>query len=359
MYYQPGDQKLISGTTGSDQDVVTNNSGHDGAFYINDEFEITEKLSINAGVRFSYFGQVDADSIQDADVFDISRSYFNVEPRVAFRYSLGDESSIKASFARLNQYIHLVSSTTAALPVDQWLVSSDRLLPQSANNYSLGYFRNFDTRYEASTEVFYRDIFNAVEVKNFADLVLNPSIDDEIIQGSGRAYGLELFLKKNTGRLKGSVAYTFSRSLNYLNLDGTEDWYPARIDRPHNINVLVDLTISKKSKLALNFVFTSGRPITAPIASYNLGTIAVPHYEGRNAFRIPNYHRMDLSYTIKRNAIRRRKYQDYFTFSLYNVYGRRNAFSVFFRREENTAIQAYQLSVLGSIFPSVTYRFEF
>lgn len=360
VYYHPGAQELISQTAQDVQESVSNNSGHDAAIYINDEWEINDKISVNAGIRLSYFGQVDADSAgAQSDPFSISRSYTNIEPRFALRYSLNDESSIKASFARLNQYIHLVSSTTAALPVDQWLMTTDNLLPQSANNYSLGYFRNFDTRYEASAEVFYRDIFNAVEVRDFADLVLNPFIENEIIQGSGRAYGLELFVKKNVGRVKGSFAYTFSRALNYLQLDNQEGWFAARIDRPHNVNIVFDLTISKKSKLAVNFVYTSGRPITAPVASYNLNSISVPHYEGRNDFRIPDYHRMDISYTIRRNAIRKRRYQDYFTFSLYNVYGRRNAFSVFFRREENRAIQAYRLSVLGSVFPSVTYRFEF
>ena len=187
-------------------------------------------------------------------------------------------------------------------------------------------------------------------------------MEDEIIQGEGEAYGVELFLKRHEGKLKGSMSYTFSRSFFEPPTSSSEidtDRFPAKFDRPHNLNLVLDLTVNRRSKFGLVFSYTSGRPITAPVSSYNLGNVVVPHYSSRNEYRIPDYHRLDLSYTYKRSAVKRNRYQDSITFSIYNVYSRRNAFSVFFRKENNQPAKAYQLSVLGSAFPSITYTFEF
>jgi len=144
-----------------------------------------------------------------------------------------------------------------------------------------------------------------------------------------------------------------------LESDQNPEWISSAIDRPHNLNFNFDYTFGKRASFAVNFVFSSGRPITAPTTSYVLGKAVVPHYSDRNQFSIPDYHRLDLAYTVKRNAIKRKRYQDSFTFSIYNVYGRKNAFSVFFRKDENSAASAYRLSILGSAFPSITYNFEF
>jgi hypothetical protein len=202
---------------------------------------------------------------------------------------------------------------------------------------------------------------DVIEFKDFADLVLNPDIEEEIIQGEGKAYGLEIFLKRHTGKFKGSLSYTFSRTFIKIPLSTREmysNWFPAKFDRPHNVNLVMDWTVNRKSKFALVFNFTSGRPITAPVSNYSLGAVVVPHYSDRNEYRIPDYHRLDLSYTYKRNAVKRKKYQDSITFSIYNIYSRRNAFSVFFKKESNRPTQAFKSSVLGSAFPSITYTFE-
>jgi hypothetical protein len=263
----------------------------------------------------------------------------------------------------MSQYVHLLSNTTGVLPVDQWVTSNSTIKPSISNNISIGYFRNFtDDTWESSIEVFYRQMDDLIEFRDFADLVLNDQIEDEIIQGEGKAHGVELFLKRNKGRLKGNLSYTFSRTFIKVPLDAQEsepDWIPTRFDRPHVVNLVLDWTVNRRSRFGLVFNYASGRPITAPVSTYNLGSVVVPHYGDRNDYRIPNYHRLDLTYTYKRNAVKTKRYQDSITFSLYNVYGRRNAFSVFFRKENNQPAKAFQLSVLGSIFPSITYTFEF
>jgi hypothetical protein len=235
-------------------------------------------------------------------------------------------------------------------------------MPKQANNYSIGFFKNFEfNQWESSAELFYRDMHNITETKSFANLILNPSIEEDIVQGDGKSYGLELYLKRNSGRLKGAFSYTYSRSLLYVALESGEEpvWISSAFDRPHNLNLNLDYRISKKAFFALNFVFSSGRPITAPTSTYLLGKVVVPHYSERNEYSIPDYHRLDVAYTIKRNAIRRKRYQDSITFSIYNLYSRKNAYSVFFKKEKDTAAKAYRLSILGSAFPSITYNFQF
>ena len=352
--FNPEDEVLI-GSNEQEQEVISRHGGHEFGAYINDEWEVSETISVSAGLRWSAF--LEKDSI------DFQGEFFsNFEPRVSLRVATGPTASIKTSYNRINQYLHLVTNTTSALPNDQWLAASEFLKPKQANNFSFGYFKNFEfNQWESSAEVFYREMRNMSETKSFANLILNPTIEDDIVQGDGQAYGFELYLKKNTGRLKGAFSYTYSRSLLYVSLETAQDpvWISSAYDRPHNLNLNMDYRFSKKSNIAFNFVFTSGRPITAPTSTYLLNKVVVPHYSERNQFNIPDYHRLDVAYTIKRNAIRRKRLQDSITFSVYNVYSRRNAYSVFFRKDRNSAATAYRLSILGSAFPSITYNFQF
>ena len=354
IYYQPKNERLS--TIGSSaESTLEKDYGQELSFYLNDEFNIGEKLSISAGLRTSMFQTEDRRSQTPVNV-----QYSNIEPRLSARIATGETSSIKASYNKMSQYIHLLSNTVGALPVDQWIVSNSQILPSISNNFSLGFFKNFDLNtWESSAEVFFRKMDNLIEFKDFANLIMNPDIEEEIIQGNSQSYGLELFLKKHTGKIKGSLAYTFSRSLVSQEVtDGSQYWRPAQFDKPHNVNLVMDFSVNKKSKLALVFNFSSGRPITVPVSSYYLGNTFVPHYSEKNVFRIPNYHRLDVSYTYKRNAVKRKRYKDSITFSIYNIYGRRNAFSVFFKKDQNNRPQAYKLSVLGSAFPAITYSFQ-
>lgn len=358
IYYQPQDETLKATGSENPETSVTKDFGQELGIYINDEWEVNEKIALSLGLRASLFFSEERGSDADSN-----QQFNNLEPRVSIRYGFGKSSSFKASYNRINQYLHLLSNTTGVLPVDQWLVSNSSINPAKSDNFSIGYFTNFENNtWETSAELFYRRMTDIIDFIDFADLVLNPQVEEEIIQGEGKAYGMELFLKRHSEKLTGNLSYTWSRTFfrpppSSLEID--QGWFPAKFDRPHNINLVLDWTVSRRSRFGLVFNFTSGRPITAPVSSYSLGNVVVPHYSSRNEYRIPNYHRLDLSYTYKRNAVKRKKYQDSITFSLYNVYGRRNAFSVFFRKESNQPAKAYQLSVLGSIFPSVTYTFEF
>jgi outer membrane receptor for ferrienterochelin and colicin len=357
IYYQPKDETLeIVGSQEPENDVHKD-FGQELGLYFNDTWNITETIALSAGLRTSFLF---TEEYQDSEN---NQQYTILEPRVSFRYGFSKSSSVKASFNRMSQFIHLLSNTTGVLPVDQWIVSNSKIAPSKSNNLSIGYFRNFtDDSWESSMELFYRRMTNIIEFKDFADLVLNPELEEEILQGDGKAYGMELFLRRHTGKLKGSLSYTFSRTYIKTPLLPSEtaaDWFPAKFDRPHNLNLVVDWTVNRRSRFGLVFNFTSGRPITAPVSSYNLGNVVVPNYSSRNEYRIPNYHRLDLSYTYKRSAVKQSRFQDSITFSIYNVYSRRNAFSVFFRKESNQPAKAYRLSVLGSAFPSITYTFEF
>jgi outer membrane receptor for ferrienterochelin and colicin len=357
IYYQPQDERLTATGSQNIEEQVSRDAGKELGLYISDAWNVSDNLAISVGLRTSLF------TVEEHEENTQSTSYTNFEPRVSFRYTLANSSALKASYHRMSQYVHLLSNTTGVLPVDQWVTSNSTIKPSISNNISIGYFRNFtDDTWESSIEVFYRQMDDLIEFRDFADLVLNDQIEDEIIQGEGKAHGVELFLKRNKGRLKGNLSYTFSRTFIKVPLDAQEsepDWIPTRFDRPHVVNLVLDWTVNRRSRFGLVFNYASGRPITAPVSTYNLGSVVVPHYGDRNDYRIPNYHRLDLTYTYKRNAVKTKRYQDSITFSLYNVYGRRNAFSVFFRKENNQPAKAFQLSVLGSIFPSITYTFEF
>ena len=357
IYHRPQDEVLsVTGST-TETDQVIKDFGQEWGFYLNDEWEATDKLAVSLGVRASMF------SYEERGTSNLQDRFTNIEPRVSLRYTLNPSTSVKFSYNRLSQYIHLLSNTTGVLPNDQWIVSNSQINPAISNNYSAGLFKNFSgNSWESSAEVFYRQLTDVIEFVDFANLILNPDLESELVQGEGEAYGLELFLKKHTGAVTGNLSYTLSRTQIRVpsGIEGVQqDWFPAKFDRPHNLNLVANWTASKKSRFSMVFNLSSGRPITAPISAYALGDVVVSNYSARNEFRIPTYHRLDLSYTYKRNAVKKKRYQDSITFSIYNIYGRKNAFSVFFRKQDNRPVQAFRLSVLGSAFPSITYTFEF
>jgi hypothetical protein len=250
--------------------------------------------------------------------------------------------------------------------VDFWQVSGVYIQPQKADNYSMGYFKNFlNNIWETSLELYYRDINNLVEYKDLPELLLNDHLETELLTGIGRAYGAELYIRKKKGRLNGWFSYAYSRSM--VKIDGPADeekinngeWFPSKLDKPHNVDLVLNYNINKSNVFSANFTYSTGRPIAVPVANYIVDDVTLPHYTERNQYRIPDYHRLDLSYTIKRNVIRKKRYKDSFTISVYNLYARENAYSVFFKREEGSLTNAYKLSILGTIFPSFTYNFEF
>lgn len=331
---------------------IEKDMGNEFSIYIQDDWTITQKLGLSLGLRYAYF-------IKDAD-----EQFQGLEPRMALRFKLNKTASIKASFDYRRQFIHQISNTTAPTPVDIWQVSTSFLPPQTAQNYSLGFFQNINqNRWETSAEVFYKDMQNLSTYKDFAQLLINPTISDALVSGIGRAWGLEARIGLRRGRWTGWINYTYSRSLLQVNNADPEstinrgEWFPANFDMPHAVSLVANSKLGKKSTFSLTGTYRTGRPYTALVASYEVGTVSVPHYSDRNAFRIPDYIRFDASLTIGSvlNTL-----EDKLVLSVYNLLARQNAFSIFYTRPERVFIpKPFKLSVLGAAFPSITYRLEF
>ncbi|GJM28880.1 MAG: collagen-binding protein [Cyclobacteriaceae bacterium] len=348
------------------------------AAYIQSDFEITSKLAFSAGLRYSHFLRLGEDaiyrfdynnldgrypSITDTTTYsrnEIIQSYNGLEPRISLRYLLNSNSSIKASYYRGYQYLHLVSNTTSVTPQDYWIASGPYLKPLIGDQYSIGFFKTL-SGLELSTEFFYKNIDNAVDYIEGADITLNESLEAGLAQGQGTAYGAELFVKKSRGKLNGWLSYTYSRSLvafdssiESLNINQGRQ-YPTNYDQPHNISLVLNYRLGPRTTLSSNFNYQTGRPITIPISKFTYDAyLAALNYSSRNQYRIPDYHRLDLSLTIKDREKPNTRFRGEWVLSVFNVYGRKNAYSVYF----NQYGRAYKLSVLGNIFPSVTYNFS-
>ena len=360
---------------------VEKDRGREFGFYANEEYNISKTFSIAAGLRYSFYQYLGADTVysyQPGAVRSVStitdtsyyaknhviKTYAGFEPRISARLSLSDESSIKISYNRMRQYIHLISNSTAPTPIDLWQVSNLYIMPQIADNYSIGYFRNTkDNMFELSGEVFYKTTANLVEYKDFAQLLLNRHLETELLQGKGKAYGVEFFAKKNSGAWTGWISYTYLRS--FIKVDGAHpeeqvnqgNWYPTNYDKPNTINVTANHKLGKNARFATNFTYSTGRPTSALVANYLAGSVAIPVYSDRNQYRIPDYWRLDVSITIN-NVFN--KIEDNLTFSVYNLLARRNAYSVFYQQPAGAPVpQGYKLAILGSALPSITYNFSF
>ena len=272
------------------------------------------------------------------------------------------------------QYLHLISNTTASNPLDVWTPSSNNIKPQLGDQFALGYFRDFgqERSYEFSVESYYRNTQNQIDYIDGADLLINEFLEGDLLVGKGRAYGLEFYLQKKVGRLNGWVAYTLART--ELKVDGINrnEWYATRFDQTHNLKVSGFYEINKRWSASANFTFVSGTPNTFPTSRYVIQGVLIPYNadDSRNNVRLPAYHRLDISFrlegkTLKRNG-KERKNSDYWVFGVYNLYGRRNPFSTYFTQGTDRVAQgapinseARQLSIIGTLIPSVSYNFKF
>lgn len=362
---------------------LENEQSLESGLYISNEYSVTKNFSIIYGLRYSLFHNLGPgnaieyheglpkafDTVKDTAIFasnKIIKNFQGFEPRFSFRWSLTPSSSLKGGYNRMNQYIHLISNTTAVTPLDIWQTSNLNIQPMTGDQFSLGYFRNFnENTIETSAEIYYKKIYNLIDYKEGAELLLNEHIETELVTGEGRAYGIELLVKKTLGRLTGWASYTFSRSERIVNNDFPEEkinngnYYPSNFDKPHDLTLVGNIEFSKRISLSANFTYSTGRPITYPTSKYYVDDVLVVKYSERNQYRIPDYHRLDLSLTIEGNHKKNKKWHGNYNFSLYNVYSRRNAYSVFFRSDDTRNPQAFKLSVLGSMFPSIGYNFKF
>ncbi|MEM7369460.1 MAG: TonB-dependent receptor [Bacteroidota bacterium] len=363
---------------------VDDEFGRDIAFYVNDEIEFGERISLSLGLRYVIYqalgpsdvavyaensprlvdNQTGLESYQAGEVIT---SYSGLEPRASLRFSFDESTSFKMSYNRTQQFINQLSNTAAISPVDIWQLSNSFIEPVRAHNYSVGFFKNLaNNLWETSLEFFYRDIENLIEYKDLANLLVNTHLETEIISGIGRSYGSELSLRKTSGRLTGRLGYTYSRSERKTDAQFLDEvingnnWFLANFDRPHDISFTMNFQANRRNNFALNFVYSSGRPITAPVGNFSTDNILnIPVYSDRNSFRIPPYHRLDISYTIGQSHRKQQAWRSSWGFSVFNVYGRRNPFSVFFTQSAFQSPQANRLSILGSPVPSINYNFNF
>lgn len=367
-------------------------------FHVGNQQTVNDKLTLQYGLRFSGFSYLGAgnyyafnDTIpgvrrqaidaQTAKKWEAIETYNNFEPRISAKYQLSKTSSLKASYNRTAQYIHLISNTTASNPLDIWTPSTNNIKPQTGQQWAAGYFRNFqDNNYEATVEAYYRKTKDQIDYIDGAELFINELIEGDVLSGIGRAYGLEFYLKKNKGRFTGWFAYTLGRSelqidgINYLKDLETRkgNWYPARYDQKHNLKLTGFYEINDRVSVSGNFTYLTGTPTTFPTHRYQVEYLTIPENaeNTRNNLRIPDYHRLDFSMTILGKAVNKkgalRKNRDSFVITFYNLYNRKNPFSIYFwQGDERYAIdqvadtKATQVSILGSIVPSVTYNFKF
>lgn len=334
--------------------------GIEASVYVSNEMEISDKLSANLGVRYSWFGQIGPGEIYtydaDGDITtsknykdgELVKTYGGIEPRFGLTYLLSEESSVKASYGRNRQYLHLVSNSTSGTPFDLWIPSSNNIKPQIADQYALGYYKNFrNNAYEASAEVYYKNMYNQVDYRTGADLLLNENVESQLLFGKGWSYGTEFYLKKNIGKLTGWLSYTWSKTDRKFEGIDNGNPYPATWDRTHDLSLVGIYELNPKWTFSSTFVYRTGNAITYPVGKYELDDEIVNLYSTRNADRFPAYHRLDLGVT--RQLKKSKRWESFITYSLYNAYGRKNAFQINFREAENdpTRTEAVKLSLFS------------
>ncbi len=379
--FQPG-KAVITAYDGTSKDISLNKQfGLETALYIDNEQKVLNRLTVQYGLRwsmFNYLGKgtryVYRDTIpNESKPFDHQdsigsyksiKNYNNPEPRLAVNYTINDKSSVKLGYNRMSQYLHIVSNTAASTPLDIFTPATNNIKPLVADQITLGYFRNFkDNMFETSAEIYYKDLKNQLDYVDNADLLLNKYLEAYLIQGKGRAYGLELYAKKGKGKLNGWVSYTLSKTERKSRGISNSDWYLSKYDRTHNINTVLIYDINKRFSLSANFVYLTGTPATFPTVKLEIQGYVIPYNTDnkRNNYRNTAYHRLDVgaTYNFKKNDTRR--YKQTLVLSIYNVYNRRNAFSIYFRNNPSYPVntEAIRYSVVGSIIPALTYNFKF
>lgn len=374
--FTPSTATAKSGDVVFEPEKILKQYAHEAAVYATDNFDINEKLKLNIGLRYSYFIQVGPFDRYRKDIFGNTidtitykklekvKNYGGLEPRIALRFQLTKTSSIKASYTRNLQYIHLASISAVSLPTDIWVPSSELVKPQLGNQYALGYFRNFkDNIYESSVEVYYKTMQNQVEYKEgtLPENNVNDNADNNFTFGNGESYGAEFFLKKRTGKFNGWVGYTLSWTTRQFPEINEGLRFYARYDRRHDASVVLTYDLSKKWTFSTIFVYGTGNAITLPVARYVFEGRLVSEYGSRNSFRMAPYHRLDISATY--NVKKTKRLESSWNFSIFNVYNRYNPYFIYFANEGdiakgNLTIQAKQVS-LFPILPSVTWNFKF
>ncbi|WP_295117235.1 TonB-dependent receptor [uncultured Chitinophaga sp.] len=382
IYYtfKPGTGIGTEGDSKTSSIVIDNKHALESAVYLDHELKLLgDKIGLQYGLRvsgFNYMGEGTAYYYNDTTpgvrkrlvseqhfgAGESIKNYMFLEPRFSAKFKINNTSAVKASYSRTAQYMHQLSNTASATPLDVWTPSSNNIKPQVANQFALGYFYNSPNgSFEASGEAFYKMMDNQLDYIDNASLELNKLIEADLLASTGRAYGIELYAKKEVGKTTGWVSYTLSRSERKTPGISGGDWFLNRYDRPHNLNVVLSQELNKRSTLSANFVYASGAPSTFADARLEFQDWDIPYNttDKRNNYRLPDFHRLDLSYTLQGKP--RKRWKGEWVFSLYNVYARKNTYSVYFRQNEDDATkkEAIRLSIIGTIIPGITYNFKF
>jgi len=391
--FNPGEIEPTGESSGINPRKLIDKYAFENAIYIDAEHKLSEKLTASYGLRYSSFlrlGQKElnvyendnpilfneelqiyekADPIgtETSSKSDVLESFGNLEPRLALAYQLNNNASIKVSYNRLSQYLHLLSNTSSPTPLDVWTPSGKYAKPQLLDQVAIGYFKNFkDRTFSLEVESFYKKVKNRIDYIDGADLIANDAIEQVILNGRARAYGLEILFRKNEGRFKGWFAYTLSKSEQQTpgrtaieTGINNGNWYDTPYDKTHDVSVTGSYDLNKKWTLNANFLLQSGQPVTYPNGQYEYNGVTIPSYTNRNEFRLPTYHRLDISANYTPKPDKQKGWQSYWVFGVYNMYNKRNAASISFRENVDTgANEAVRLSIFG-IVPSVSYNFKF
>ena len=342
--------------------------------YISNQQTVNEKLTLKYGIRFSLF-----QNIGKGEVYRFNSNYSETgkdeyargkifctqdgfEPRFGANYTLNKVSAVKASFSRTLQFMQLASNSTGGMPLDIWFPASPNVKPQRANQYAIGYFRNFkDNAFETSIEAYYKQMYNVIDFKDHAQLLMNPRMEGEIRTGKARSYGIELFVKKNQGKLNGWISYTYSRVLRSIADINKGSSYPAPYDKPNNVNVVLTYELNKKTRFSANWIYATGAPVTFPVGTFTYDNTVNKIYSSRNGYRMRDYHRLDLSLTVKGKERPGRLWHGEWVFSIYNLYGRHNDWMINFTQDNKnpneTIAERWYLPFV--FFPGITYNFNF
>ena len=374
---------------------LTEKYANEFAIYLESDHDISDKFSLKYGFRFSNFSRLGQDKLNtyendnpliynqqlqkyepatpngvlSYERSDILKSFNNFEPRLSFSYLLNIDTSFKASYNRMAQYLHLLSNTSSPTPLDIWVPSGTFIKPQILDQYAVGYFKRIkDGDFSLETELFYKDVKNRIDYINGANLVANNEIETVILNGKSRAYGLEFMLKKNEGKLRGWLAYTLSKSEQLTSGRNSSEpginngnWYNTPYDKTHDLSINTSYELSTRWKFNSNFLLQTGQPTNYPVGQYEFQGLNVPIYNDnlRNTDRLPTYHRLDLSATLTPTKNNYKDIQAEWVFGIYNIYNRKNAASIAFSRNTETSTnEAIKTSIFG-IVPSITYNFKF
>jgi hypothetical protein len=359
--------------------------------FLSANYEISPKLSMEAGLRWGLFNQVGrgVDYLYDGgapgpeieitdslnyNALENMQFYQGLEPRIAFRYLINERFSVKTAYNRNFQYVQIASNSSAGLPIDRWILSGRYIEPVRSDQVSIGLFHNFDeNRWELSVEGYYKDLENVIDLRNGAQVLFTDQVETELLAGKGWAYGTEFLLRKNVGKTTGWLGYTWSRTWRQIEGVSRNQAYNPRFDRPHDMTLVLNHEFSPAWTAGFTFVYTTGQAVSYPVGSYAVDFQSVPLYSDfRNEDRFPDYHRMDISVTWK-NADKGRKWRGSWNFSVYNLYGRKNPFAYEFRQiyndditvspSDNVEITSSRpgvvMTYLFTFLPSITYNFKF